>query len=388
LKTILSYIVIFAMLTLFTLFLDAVSGLFIIFILIGAIVISTALHIYAVKKFDCDISANAVLIEKNEEVRLTVRVSKAPFFLPSVFEIKLKPSYHFDCADGSMFVTLGRAEKERVFILKSEFWGKSAVELEYIKCRDILGIVSSLKFLHINAFPDIIGKNHVSVKIFPAIPDLSERSELVRVLEDASAYDDNEQNREVPGAVIGFPGYEHRDYVPGDPLKSVNWKLSAKRDRLLVRKPESYAGGDQVFILDSEPCPVIGDKQARLTEQKCLEAMLALTRVMTGREIICRVYVKLGVWEVREIDGEDGIEALRFALTEYSFNSQGGRLPDISAEKASGFVVFSASADGRLLALTESYKQKGIMPEIASPEPSRANWLIDESHGEVIFTAV
>jgi len=379
LKTIFSYSVIFAMLVLFALFLDATSGVFIIIIFAGAIVLSTALHFYAVKKFDCDVSVNAELVEKGEEIALTVTIAKAAFFLPTVFEIKLMPSYHFDCDSDSCSVTLGRSEKTRAFTLKSAFWGKGTIGIEYVKCHDILGIFSAFK--NISGFSGIIDKNTRHVKVFPSVPDLSERSDLVRVLEDASAYDDNEQSREIPSAIIGFPGYEHRNYVPGDPLKSVNWKLSAKRDRLLVRKPEAYAGGDQVFVLDSRASDKSDVREARTVEQTALEAMLALTRVMTKQEIACRVYVKAdGAWGFFTVTGEDELERLRFSLTEYAFDS-GGYLPDLTAEKGGGLVVFAAKAD---LALTETYRQKGLMPEVASPEPG-ADWLIRQSHGEIIF---
>ncbi|MDR0222320.1 MAG: DUF58 domain-containing protein [Oscillospiraceae bacterium] len=381
-KVVVSYVMIFALIILFALFLDATSGFFVLIIFAGAIILSAVMHVYAVKAFDADIFVNRVLIEKGEEISLTVRVSKAAFFLPTVFEIKLTPSYHFECAEDLYAVTLNRSEQERVFKLKSAFWGKGGIGIEWIKCGDILGIFSGF-----GRFNRIIGKNYREVKIFPAAPDLSERSELVRTLEESSAYDDNEQTREIPSAVTGFPGYEHRDYVPGDSLKSVNWKLSAKRDKLLVRKPEAFAGGDQVFVLDDSLSGLKEALSARAAEQRALEAMLALIRVLTKREIVCRVYVRLnGGWVFFEIDGEDGIETLRFALTEYSFGGSGGRIPDISSEKASGFVIFTANADGVLGAVAEGLRQKGIAPEIASPSIGLANWIIDEADGEIIFS--
>jgi len=387
-KTIFSYVVIFALLVLFALFLDAKSGLFIILIFLAAIVISTALHLYAVKSFDCDITASASLLEKGEELVIKLKVPGAKFFLPTVFEIKLMPSFHFESSEDTYHIILGKNAKTKEFSMKARFWGKGAVGVEYIKCRDILGIFAS--FAHTRAFSPIIEKNVAEVKIYPSVPDLSERSDLVRVLEDASDYDDNEQSREVPGAVTGFPGYEHRDYVPGDPLKSVNWKLSAKRDKLLVRKPEAYAGGDQVFVLDCKQSPKRDVAEARGSEQTAIEAMLSLTRVMTKREIFCRVYVKLGgSWQVFAVDGEDGIEATRFALTEYGFGDFVGRLPDISGEKASGYVVFTASADSELSKLTEIYKQKGIRAEVAASDiadgASGSGWAIEQYHGEILF---
>ncbi|MCL2633996.1 MAG: DUF58 domain-containing protein [Oscillospiraceae bacterium] len=390
-KIIISYFLIFILIVLFALFLDAVSGFFVLIIFITAIVLSTILHIIAVKAFNCDISVDNILVEKGEEVRLTVRVSRAVIFLPTIFTIKLLPSYHFDCPECTCSVTLGRNEKEKVFVMKSAFWGKGSIGIESIRCVDILGIFTL--FSRFNNFNKITEKNLCQVKVFPFVPDLSERSELVRVLQEASAYDDNENNREISTAITGFPGYEHRDYVPGDSLKSINWKLSAKRDKLLVRKPEAYAGGDQLFVLDNKAAEISssvigGEFSDRKAEQRSIEALLSLIRVMTVQELICRVYVRITEgWDLFVIDGEDGLEALRFALTEYSFRGSGERIPDITSEKVSGFVIFTAHADDVLLSVTEGLKQNGIIAETASSVIGIANdWLIEEAHNEIIFT--
>ena len=43
--------------------------------------------------------------------------------------------------------------------------------------------------------------------------------------------------------------YDIRDYIQGDPVKSIHWKMSAKRDKLIVKEPlEEYAGRSRVLI--------------------------------------------------------------------------------------------------------------------------------------------
>jgi len=356
-KTIISYILIFAIITLFALYLDATSGFFVMIIFISAIVISSVLHIYALKRFDCTLAANAELVERGDEIKLTVRVSRAGFFVPTAFEIKLDLSEHLECSDTAYVVTLGRKEKEQVFILKAVYWGKASIGIESVRAVDILGILKGR--LKSKTAQDLI-----KIKVFPAVPDLSQKAELVQTLNDASAYDDNEQSREVPFAMVGFPGYEHRDYVPGDPLKSINWKLSAKRDRLLVRKPEAYAGGDQVLILSK----LAGTE--RVHEQIAIESMLALIRTLIKQEILCRVYVCYdSEWKVLEVVGEVELESLRYDLIEYSFVEEDNVLPDLTGEIASGFLTFTAEPAVTLLNETISDK-----------------WHIQLSDGEVIFT--
>ena len=43
--------------------------------------------------------------------------------------------------------------------------------------------------------------------------------------------------------------YDIRDYQPGDPVKSIHWKMSAKKDKYLVKEPlEEYGGYSRVIL--------------------------------------------------------------------------------------------------------------------------------------------
>ena len=42
-----------------------------------------------------------------------------------------------------------------------------------------------------------------------------------------------------------------RGYLPGDPLKRIDWKLSAKRDELIVRTYDQSVSNDVVVMMES-----------------------------------------------------------------------------------------------------------------------------------------
>ena len=43
--------------------------------------------------------------------------------------------------------------------------------------------------------------------------------------------------------------YDIRDYQPGDPVKTIHWKMSAKKDKFLVKEPlEEYGGYSRVIL--------------------------------------------------------------------------------------------------------------------------------------------
>jgi hypothetical protein len=402
-KIIMSYISIFALLTLFALFLDARSGIFVIIIFLTAIALSAILHIYAVSVFDCEIFADSELVEKGDSFALCVTVikrkSRIPaFLLPTVFEITLDLSEHLtpgDCSCLTHATTFSTHEKQQTFRLNAVFWGKAKVGIAKVRAIDILGIFTALTAFRADS--KIYEDNMVQVKIFPGIPALSPHAEFVRTLEAASAFADSESTREVSFAMTGFPGYEHRDYIPGDPLKSVNWKLSAKRERLLVRKPEAYAGGDQVLVLDKGAFVSGGGitttRDRLVCEQAAIEGVLALSLSLTRREILCRVYVHFDEgWRVYSLQNDSDVEKLRFALCDYSFAETFayGRIPDTLAdESGSGLAVFTARPDAELRELCFPLRQKGIIPEILSAaEGSANNRYIREINGEMVFEGV
>lgn len=58
----------------------------------------------------------------------------------------------------------------------------------------------------------------------------------------------------------GMPGYEHREYVPGDSPRRVNYKLSAKRNRLMVRLDESQGSKFTNLYITENATSVCCDK--------------------------------------------------------------------------------------------------------------------------------
>jgi hypothetical protein len=300
-----------------------------------------------------------------------------------VFRIVFNISQCFEFTENSCTANLSKRGTQHTFVLKSVYWGKANIGISEIRALDLLGIFSAFG----NGGGDKVRypSQELVVKIYPAIPLLAAGAEFIRVLEESSVFDDNEQTREVLFPAAGFPGYEHRDYFPGDPLKSVNWKLSAKRDKLMVRKPEAFAGGSQILILDAAGCGYLP------SEQLALESLLALASVLIKREIPCTALIYTDNWRSSELNTGHELEQFRLSLCEYSFSGTPahGRLPDLSEfDDASGYVLFTARPDEDLHSLIHAglLKQNDASLEIVSPVDGFANnWNIKEITGEVVF---
>ncbi len=85
-----------------------------------------------------------------------------------------------------------------------------------------------------------------------------------------------------------LPDFEIRPYHPGDPLKYVHWKNSAKTGELLVRKQMPEELFETVIIMDLSP--IEGDTEKRLQrEDNVIEATLAFVHDYYMKQIPIRV---------------------------------------------------------------------------------------------------
>ncbi|HEV8594655.1 MAG TPA: DUF58 domain-containing protein [Thermoplasmata archaeon] len=64
----------------------------------------------------------------------------------------------------------------------------------------------------------------------------------------------------------GLEFFSMRDYEPGDEIRRVNWKASARRDRLLTNEYEAERSGDAILILDARGESEVGPAARSTTE--------------------------------------------------------------------------------------------------------------------------
>ena len=67
-----------------------------------------------------------------------------------------------------------------------------------------------------------------------------------------------------------------RDYMPGDPMRRIHWKLSAKTDRILIREEEQPLAGSVLLLLETS-----GDGIDAGDMDSAAEALLSVSRALT-----------------------------------------------------------------------------------------------------------
>jgi uncharacterized protein (DUF58 family) len=127
-----------------------------------------------------------------------------------------------------------RRRRELVFRLRCERWGGYALGRVFVRARDAFGLIRW------EQEHDCRGP----LKVYP-------REELVRALlrpHDTQVFGGNHVARE-KGEGIEFA--DLRPFVPGDRVRRVNWRASARRGNLWVNEHHAERNADVVIFLDS-----------------------------------------------------------------------------------------------------------------------------------------
>ena len=376
-KALISYLLVVGLAVLYTLFLEAPGGSYLIIALVSAAVISVLLCVYTARKLTAAIEINGDILNRGDEAAISLVITNTGV-LPSVFvTAQLFSSYHFtsDSPEKLRTAVLGRKSFRFTAYHRAEFFGKGKIGVSSIAVTDFLGILS-LKMSLTKAMAEI--------KVYPDIPGVNAREGLARSLTDAAAFDESEETTQPLFAVNGTPGYEHRKYEPGDSLKLINWKVSAKRGELYVRRLEGASGAEQTFILDKAGSRTQDMLERRREEQLTVEGMLALMMQFAKTELPSKLMIRLGeAWETIPVVTPSDVSDIRYRLTDMTFSEdEVGRLP---ASAEGHCVVFTARCDAYISAFVSGYENRSA----ASPDVGSSGeniWTITRDEDDVRFT--
>ena len=102
-----------------------------------------------------------------------------------------------------------------------------------------------------------------------------------------------------------MPGYEHREYIPGDSLKRINWKLSSKRRHLMVRQDEPIALARLAVVMDFRRSRGAEPTAAHLeAEEHLIETALGFLMLCARNGYPCKLFYPdiAGEWTAIAVD--------------------------------------------------------------------------------------
>lgn len=152
---------------------------------------------------------------------------------------------HFSFVRVKLKVTDHMADSSRREVYRLHDSGTLAIPVDTLHCGAF-----RYDFLKVQIY-DLLGFFHVSRKIGRAYEILVKpRPEIPDIMPDTYGFKAKNlrKSRQSVSEI-----YDIRDYQLGDPVKSIHWKMSAKKDKLMVKDPFEQYGGHSRLMLKMTP---------------------------------------------------------------------------------------------------------------------------------------
>lgn len=246
-KNIVEYLTCICLAFVFAHYLYGRGGVLIATVMIMGAVISIALDLYVKNKITLKLCGGKLgYFGKGEKAKIELTVSKSTRLPTPFIELMISASDNLTLAEEDRKIRLALVNRRSETVSKSLVaagCGGGHIEVSEAYLCDFLGFVRL-------RLP--LPAERLEVGILPDIVDIVPDKELLRSAVDTDSDDEDEEKESAATSYVfnGTAGYEHRPYIPGDPLKKVNWKLSSKRGELLVRLDEQLVSSSRVFVLD------------------------------------------------------------------------------------------------------------------------------------------
>lgn len=269
--------------------------------------------------------------------------------------------------------------------LNPRFCGSGTVSLDDIRLSDYFAMFQLKLRMELRAH----------LLITPEIPELKANSVLFRSVSTEIAAADEETEATPSHSASAMPGYEHRDYIPGDSLKRINWKLSSKRRHLMVRQDEPIALARLSVVLDFRRDNREIPLEKRLAaEEQLIETALGFLMLCARYGYPCKLHYldALGEWENFSIDdGEqlavESVNLLRGGFRSAEQTAASSQLPPALLQEAGCVLLyFTANTTAETAAALESFSAQlyWIVPEqdaeICAVPKNGSLWLVTQDY--------
>lgn len=310
------YIIALGLSLMFALFLSSNTGWTFFYMLSAALIFSLIVQLmtyisYKNGKIKVEMSFAQTLVYKLEPLVLHITVINKSFLPLSNIHIILPKADGIEYSSDEIFAAASVGQTASFDVtLTANIWGALNIGDARVKISD---------FMQLMDFSVNVCKNNKKVYVFPDIPEISADCPFIRAAADNIRFsDDCEDTRENDGMNFfgSNAGFTHREYVEGDPIKRINWKLSSKKDIYYVRLDDEVEAVRQTIVID-----------------RCGNDRRLCERAVEGTLGVVFALLKLGceaeVWFYTEnsfdsfnVSDEGELSELRTALAYYEFSNE------------------------------------------------------------------
>ncbi|MCM1569716.1 MAG: DUF58 domain-containing protein [Roseburia sp.] len=327
-ENILGYLLSIALSFVFALYCSWRIGIFLMLTFLLAPVLSLLLTVAFRHMLSAEIQLSKTFVAKKERLRLSVSLGNR-LILPSpgiLIETFPNPCVNY----GNHLYEVNVMPLSTISVdipVTAGICGESPVGIARIRISDYLGIFTL----------PVSSRLTRMLSVVPDIAEISGDEDYIRqtYMLSTTTGESDETVETATNVMGGFPGYEHREYVPGDPLKRINWKLSAKRETLYVRLDDEISASSVLLVLD--PVAHITEEDiTRLPQnlyahsspaelpalimQNAVETSLGVAMTLLTKNLsVTYLYRKDEEWISAQITDMRQITRLQQALASYSF---------------------------------------------------------------------
>ncbi len=290
---------------------------------------------------------DGLTVSKKDTIKYSFEIRNHMLLPTSLIRICPVSRPNIEMSDRELVTSVISFGKKRVELpFSAVMCGEARLEIKGLCVEDFFGIAR---------FPikKISGDPVAVYGVLPEIPEISAKDPVLEEAMRAAFSDDNSDDSiDITGYNLsGFPGYDYREYVPGDPLKRINSKLSAKRDTLMVRLDEKNVTAGVVFLLDSkapdnyETNPLIPGAVENL-----IETSLGMARTLLSRDFSVTFFLAGDDgWNEETVRTERELGTLAGKLAFFSVRTPiAERIPERLNGIGSSIICFSVCADAAL----------------------------------------
>lgn len=334
-KGIINYIFAMIFAVIFALYLDANVGWFLLLALILAPLLSLFFAWLSGLLLTVSVEIKGDILSKGDTCSMTVHLYNASIFPTPPLDIVLTDEPGICSSNPHILASVISRNAQSFSVgFTAHICGETTVGIANIRITDYLGLFSfSPRKIHYEGLTK-------SVAVIPNIAEISARDDTLLKTMQASLHSESSDDT-IESATLSFggmPGYNHRDYVPGDPLKRINWKQSARKNKLLIRLDDEMASQAINVVLDS----VFVQEGLDITEiltyaqfsdctpqnilpkiaEAAVENALGILYVLLRNNYTINFFVLQGQGFTKyEIKDEMDLESLRLDLAHYSYST-------------------------------------------------------------------
>jgi len=234
---------------LFLIFINADIGWALVYIIGAAIVVSVTTFLISRRHFTAELRELSGVAECGRSIEFEIILKKNGFCAIPFIELCVN-------ANGAVNIRTSLLFRKKITVngsFRAVHSGLNKVTLNEVVIRDFLGLLQ---------FKIPVGQT-TQVAVLPRIIEYDGPDIKPNMLP-------SEEEEAEEGVTVmngGMPGYEHREYVQGDSPRRVNYKLSAKRHKLMVRLDESNGYATTNLYIAENAMPICCDKAFALASR-------------------------------------------------------------------------------------------------------------------------